>query len=93
MRVIRMSVLSALVLASAPLIFASGQTRIYPVGKSQAQDQSGVTRAVQFGKGTGMTRNEVVLRGNAYREQTAQDSAALKDSSAQSNRGDIAFRK
>ena len=93
-RVIRMSVLSTLVLGSTVLAFADDQTRIYPADKSQTQDRSGITRAVQYGKGTGVTRNERVLRGNAYREQTAQDSASLKqDSSTRPNWGDHAFRK
>ncbi len=49
--------------------------------------------AVQFGKGSGMTRNEVVLRGNAYRAQTPQENSALKDPPAPRHFDSSAFRK
>jgi hypothetical protein len=42
--------------------------------KAEMQDRTGVTQAMLQGKGGGgVTRNQTVLRGNAYRSQTPQD--------------------
>jgi len=105
-RFIRVATLPALVVASSWLTFAAGQTaaggqtatggqpaKIQTRSRDGIDDRIGVTRAVQQGKGGGMTRNTVPA--NAYRAQTAEDSAALKDESgtSRSNHGDIAFRK
>jgi len=62
--------------------------------KGEIQDGAGITRAVQQGKGGGMSRNEGV-RANAYRLQTEDESQTTRDKSAAArpNSGDIAFRK
>jgi hypothetical protein len=94
LRFIRVATLPTLVLASSLLTFAGDQPgNANTPAKDEIQDRTGVTRAVQQGKGGGMSRNTV--RANAYRSQTAEDSVALKDESGsvRSNRGDIAFRK
>ena len=96
LRSIRMMMLSTFALASASLTFAGDQPgKMHMLSKSQMQDRTGMTRAVQYGKGTGMTRSQVVLRWNAYRSETAEDSAALKDNSsaARPNRSDSVLRK
>jgi hypothetical protein len=87
--------LTALVLASPALTFAGGQNRIYPTpSKSDTQDRTSVTKAVQFGKGTGITRNDRTLSGNAYRAQTAADNGTVKnDSGSRPNYSDRALRK
>ena len=88
----RVAVLTALVLTSPLLSLAAGQPKVRPVTKSETQDRADVTRAVQFGKGTGMTRNQGV-QANAYRSQTAADSATVKSSAVRANWSDPAFRK
>ena len=93
---IKVALLPTLVLTSALLAFAAGQPKLHMLSKAEMQDLTGATRAVQQGKGGGMSRNQVVLRGNAYRSQTAADeSRTLKDGSvgANSNSHDAAFRK
>ncbi len=93
---IRVSTLSALVAASAAFTFAgsqSGQMRV-PT-KAEMQDRSGITRAVQQGKGTLITRNDRAFAASAYREQTTRDSAKLKDQvrTVPPSSGDPALRK
>ena len=95
LQTIRTAVLSALVLASAALTFAANQsTGMHVPSKSEMQSRDGVTRAVQQGKGSGITRNQGV-RANAYRSLTAGESSAIvdKSSAGRSRFSDIAFRK
>jgi hypothetical protein len=95
LRSIRMAVLFSLVLASPSLTFAGNQsTGMRVPSKSEMQNREGVARAVQQGKGSGMTRSQGV-RANAYRSQTAGESPAVSDKSAamSSNLGDTAFRR
>jgi hypothetical protein len=92
---IRLTLLSSLVVACPMLTFAGSQSvGMHVPSKSEMQDRSGVTRAVQQGKGTAITRNQVI-RANAYRSQTTEDSRTLKDkvTSAGPNWSDPAFRK
>ena len=91
---VRIALLSALMLTSPMLSFAAGQHLIRVPGKDEAQDRSGITQAVQYGKGTGMTRNEGV-RANAFREQTPAESQVVKDQTkpGHPNRSDKALRK
>jgi hypothetical protein len=91
---LRVALLSALALTSPSLSFAAGQHLIRVPSTDEAQDRSGVTRAVQFGKGTGITRNEGV-RANAYREQTPAESQVTKGQSktGSPNWQDRALRK
>jgi hypothetical protein len=92
---VKMLLLAASILASPVLTFAGGQpNRVYTPGKNESQDRAGVGRNLNQGKGAGLTRNDVVLRGNAYRSETAQDSQALKQSSsAAPNWNDLGFHK
>jgi hypothetical protein len=77
-RSIRVALLSAFVLTSPT--FAAGQPKLRVPSKVETQDPAGSTRAVQQGKGAGMSRNRAAVPSpNAY---------ALS-----SNRGDSALRK
>ena len=91
-----MVLFAASLLASPALTFAGGQpNHVYTPPKNEAQDRAGIVQTVNQGKGAGMTRGDGVLSGNAYREQTAQDSPALKDKSnlAGLNWNDAGFHK
>jgi hypothetical protein len=92
---IRTAVLSILVLASPSLTLAADQsTGIQVPNQSEVQNRDGVTRNVNQGKGSGMTRNQGV-HANAYRSQTAAESPAINEQSgaAGSTSGESAFRK
>jgi Protein of unknown function (DUF2756) len=91
---IRTAVLSTLVLASPALTLAANQsTGMHVPSQSEMQNRDGVTRAVQQGKGSGMTRSQGV-HANAYRSQTAAESRTSSDRSAVGSKpGDTAFRK
>jgi hypothetical protein len=92
---IRVAALPALMLAGAALTFAAGPGRVFPRNTGELGDRSGVTRAVQQGKGTLVTRNDKAFAANAYREQTTQDSAKLKEQvhTVPPSTGDPVFRK
>jgi hypothetical protein len=95
-RSVKMVLLAASVLASPVLTFAGWQpNHVYTPPKNEAQDRIGIVRTVDQGKGTGMSRSNVVLRGNAYRSQTANDSAAVKVNSGNPgpNWNDAGFHK
>lgn len=93
-RFIKVALLPAFVLASPLLTFAGGQHLVRMPRKGEIPDRTGITQAVQQGKGAGMSRNQGV-RANAYRSETADVRAALKDESGavRFNAGDTAFRK
>jgi hypothetical protein len=94
-RSIRVALLSAVVLASPMLSFAGGQPPVSRTpSKSEAQDRTGISRAVQQGKGTGMTRVQGV-QANASRSQTASETQVAKDQSraGSPNWSDPAYRK
>jgi hypothetical protein len=93
---IRLTLLTAVVLTSPVLTFAGGQpAKVRTLTKAEMQDRTGITRAVQQGKGAGMSLSQTVIRANAYREQTPAESASMKADppAAHSNLGDSAFRK
>jgi hypothetical protein len=70
---VRVALLSAAVLTSPLLTFAGGQpAKMHKYSKEDAQDRSGITRAIQQGKGTGMSLSDGTIRANAYREQTTE---------------------
>jgi hypothetical protein len=95
LRFLRMAVLSTVVLRSALVTLAGDQpARMYRYPKNATEDRTAVTRAVQQGKG-GRTRNEKVLRGNAYRSNTTPQRPQATDRSAgmSPNLTDTAFRK
>ena len=98
LRSIRTAVFSALVLASPMLSSAAPAAKSAKVGivtKAEAPDPADVTKAVQFGKGTGMTRKDETVSGNAYRSQTADDKGKVKNNSGDQrpSYSDAAFRK
>lgn len=80
--------LSAFVLASPLLIFGGQSAGIpAPNGIASSQDdlqnQYGVTRAVQWGKGTGMSRLTSTVPTNASRAQTAQEQGVVRAADAE----------
>jgi hypothetical protein len=94
-RSLKMPVLAASFLATSLLAFAGGQPRTYTPAKDEVHDREGIGRNINQGKGAGMTRSYAVLRGNAYRSQTAEDTKAIKEESkaARPNWNDSAFHK
>ena len=93
MKSIRVVTLSALVLGGTLFTFAASQPR---VRKTEPLDLSGAKRAMQQGKGGGRTRNDAVIRANAYRSQTsAEESQALRNEpgAAHPKWSDPAFHK
>lgn len=91
-RSMKVVLLPAFVLASALFAFAAGQPK---VRGSEVQDLSNATRAVQQGKGGRISHDQVVLRGNAYRVQTAaeENRARAESGAAHPKWGDTALRK
>jgi hypothetical protein len=92
----KLALASAFVLASPLFTFAGGQPAIRrQPGKEEMQDRTGIMRAIQQGKGTGMTRSDVVIRANAYRSQTPDESRvpAQQSGSVHSSWNDSAFHK
>jgi|HubBroStandDraft_4_1064222.scaffolds.fasta_scaffold914563_2 hypothetical protein len=76
------------------LSFAGGQPKIHRYSPDEGQDRTGITRAVQYGKGTGTTRNDGV-QVNAAREQKPAESQVVKEKAktGNPNYSDPAFRK
>lgn len=95
LQTIRTAVIGACVLASPVLSLAGQPAKVGIVTKAQAPDPANVTKAVQFGKGTGMTRKDETLSGNAYRSQTADDKGKVKNNSGDQrpSYSDAALRK
>lgn len=91
---IAMAVLMAVAMASPSFAFGGQKARGDAPTANEAQDRTAVARAVQQGKGGGLTRNDT-LRGNAYRSQTGQEAAAVAPSASRPgpNWDDSAFRK
>jgi hypothetical protein len=78
-RSIRVALLSAFVLTSPVLTFAAGQPKLRVPSKSETQDLSGATRALQQGKGAGMSRIQVATPGpNADRLRANWGDSALR---------------
>jgi hypothetical protein len=93
---VRAALMSAVALALPLLTFAGGQpAKVRMPGKDEARDRSGVARALQQGKGGGLSLSQTVIRANAYRVQTEAASPATKDQpgGAGPNLSDSAFRK
>lgn len=74
-RFIKLNMFPALVLAGSMLTFGQSSGSPAPNG-ALPQDDPGnpgyVTRAVQWGKGTGMSRLTKGVHANAYRSETAE---------------------
>jgi hypothetical protein len=93
-RSFRLALLSAIALTSPLLPFAGSQpAKVRNYTNRETLDAS-PTRALQQGKGSGMSQNQTV-RANAWRSQTAEDSLKLREKPATThiNWGDSAFRK
>jgi hypothetical protein len=94
---IRVALLWAFGLASPLLTFAGSQPAEVQrwLGKEEMRDRTSITQTVQRGKDTGLIRSEVVIRANAYRSQTPEESRALVQQSgvAHSNWNDSGFHK
>jgi hypothetical protein len=92
---IRTTLLSALALTIPVLGFAGGQpARVRMSTKAEMADHTGIARAIQQGKGTGMSPSQKVIRADAYRVQTREDSLPVDPPAASGpNWGDSAFRK
>jgi len=63
----KVAVLAALILTSPLLSFAGSQAVVRTSSKSEMQNRADVTKAVQQGKGTGMTRKSVAVTFNSPR--------------------------
>ena len=90
-QIIKAALVSAFVLASPVLSFAGGQPAKMHKNYT-SQDRTGVTRAVQQGKGSGLSRNQGV-QANANREQTPAESQVAKEQSKPGRPVDTAFHK
>ena len=90
-QMIKAALISAFVLASPMLSFAGGQPAKMHKDDT-TQDRTGTTRAVQQGKGSGLTRNEGV-QADAYRAQTPAESQVAKEQSSPGRPVDTAFHK
>jgi hypothetical protein len=91
---IRVMLLSAFVIAS-PLLTFAGDRAVPPSGKDHLQDRTEIGRALQQGKGTGMSLSRVVIHANASRVQKADEKSVVKDQPVfpRSNLTDTAFHK
>jgi hypothetical protein len=94
-RSIKLAFLSAFVLTSPLLTFAGGQSaKVYTPAKDEARSSEGIARAVQQGKGSGMTRSQVVVRANAWRVETTDSPAPVqRPGTTGPNYNDTAFKK
>jgi hypothetical protein len=81
------------VLTSPLLTLGSSRPPVRAPKNSEVEAQEGVTRAVQQGKGSGMTRNDRTPRVNAYREQTPQESNVTRNQVKGARRDESAYRK
>jgi hypothetical protein len=91
---VRVALLSALMLTSPLFTFAAGQSRVHAASKSDIQQPVGAPQAVQFGKGTGISRNQPVTPENTLHLQTAVKSLLADQSANLIPKGsDSAFRK
>jgi hypothetical protein len=91
---IKVMLLSAFAMAS-PLLTLAGDRAVAPSGKDHAQDRAEIGRALQQGKGAGMSLSAVVIRADASRVQTAEEKLVVKKQPAapRSNLSDTAFHK
>jgi hypothetical protein len=86
---IKIALIAVIALTNPLLTFAGGQpAKMRTLGRNEAQNFAGAARAVQPGKGTGISRDQIV-RPNADRVQTAKDNSIA----VRANPGDSAFHK
>jgi len=91
---IKVMLLSAFAMAS-PLLTLAGDRAVPPSGRDHAQDRTEIARALQQGKGSGMSLGQVVIRANASRVQTAAEKSVVREQpvAPRSNLTDTAFHK
>jgi hypothetical protein len=93
-RSLRFAVSAGFVLLSPVLTFAGGQpAKVRTLSKDEMQDRTGIARAAQPGKGSGLSLSQPVIRASAYRSQTPAESSLLKadpPTTAHSNYSDTA---
>jgi hypothetical protein len=91
---IKVMLLSAFAMAS-PLLTLAGDRAVPPSGRDHAQDRTEIGRALQQGKGTGMSLSPVFIGANASRVQTAEEKSVVKAQPVApgSNLSDTAFHK
>jgi hypothetical protein len=89
----RIVLLSAFAIASPLITLAGGQpAKVHMPTQGEIRDRADIKLAVQAGKGTGVSRNQMV-RANAWRTQTLAERAADKSVPVHPNWSDSAFRK
>jgi hypothetical protein len=88
---IKVALLSTFALTNPMFTFAGGQPKVRMSGKGE--NPAEITRAVQQGKGTGMSRNQSVVHANAWRFQKTAEQIPIADASVRASSGDSAFRK
>jgi hypothetical protein len=93
----RVAVLSALALTSPLLSLAAQPARLGMVRKVESRNPTDAAKAVQFGKGTGITRNQGIQANTIpFRPgmiAKPADRRADQSSAARTNKDDLAFRK
>jgi hypothetical protein len=91
---VKVMLLSAFVMVS-PLLTFAGDRAVPPSGGDHAQDTTVIGRALQQGKGTGMSLSRMVIHANANREQTADEKSLVRAQPAapRSNLTGTAFHK
>ncbi len=87
---IKVAPLAALVLMSPWFAFAGQQPKVRDTRDSQ--NMYGAARAVQQGKASGMSRDQIV-RTNANRVETGRDSTKVEKNVVRPNSGDSALHK
>jgi hypothetical protein len=69
---VRLAVSAVIALSSPLFVFAGGQpAKVFTPSKAEMQDRAGITRALQQGKGSGISRSQAPLPASAPRTQTA----------------------
>ena len=91
---IKVMLLSAFAMAS-PLLTLAGDRAVPASGKDHVQDRTEIGRALQQGKGSGMSLSQVVIRANASRAQTAEEKSVVREQpvAPRSNLSYTAFHK
>ena len=69
---VTLAVSAVFALTSPIMVFAGGQpAKVFTPNKAEMQSRAGVTRALQQGKGSGISRSQAAIPASAPRTQTA----------------------
>ena len=69
---VRLAASAIFALTSPIMVFAGGQpARVFTPNKAEMQNRAGITRALQQGKGSGISRSQAAVPASAPRTQTA----------------------